>query len=398
MPVEFSQDDERWMRRALALARRGAGWVESNPMVGCVLVRDRRMLGEGYYRRYGGPHAEIDALARATGSPRGATAYVTLEPCCFHGKTPPCTDALIAARIQRVIIAVTDPHPRVAGEGVAQLRRAGIRVDTGLLAAEAAELIAPHRVRVTQQRPFVIAKWAQSLDGKIATRLGDSQWISGPGARRIVHRLRARVDAVAVGANTVQRDDPALTARDVPVRRVAVRVVVDSRLRLPTTAQLVAAARDVPTLVFTTRAAPVARQRRLERLGVEVVRTRAKGGQVSLAGMLRVLYHRGHTNLLVEGGGTLIGSLFDGGWVDEAHVFTAPLIIGGRDAPTGCDGTGLARLRDARPSRCIERRVIGGRDAYTRLRFGANGELAGGPAKIARDPQPSPSGRGFTAC
>ncbi|GAF88580.1 unnamed protein product, partial [marine sediment metagenome] len=207
--------DHRMMARAIALARRGEGHVEPNPMVGCVIVRNRRSIGEGYHRRFGGPHAEIEALLACTRDPQGATVYVSLEPCCHHGKTPPCTDALIAARVARVVVAARDPNPVVRGRGIRRLRTAGIDVETGVLEGEAAEVLAPYATRVRLYRPFVIAKWAQSLDGKLATRTGHSQWISCEASRRRVHRLRARVDAILVGCGTVLADDPLLTARGV---------------------------------------------------------------------------------------------------------------------------------------------------------------------------------------
>jgi len=207
------------MARAIALAKRGEGRVEPNPMVGCVLVRRGQVISEGYHRRFGGPHAEIAALQACQENPRGATVYVSLEPCCHQGKTPPCTEALIEAEVKRVVVAVSDPNPAVAGRGIRRLRAARLAVQTGVLAEEAGELLAPYSTRMKLGRPYVIAKWAQSLDARLATDTGDSRWISCEHSRRMVHRLRSRVDAVLVGSGTVQADDPQLTARDVSLRR-----------------------------------------------------------------------------------------------------------------------------------------------------------------------------------
>src|SRR5919197_3355884 len=209
----MSASDLDWMSRALELAERGRGFVEPNPLVGAVVVRDGRVVGEGWHRRYGEAHAEVNALAAAGEAARGATLYVTLEPCCHHGKTPPCTDAVLRAGVRRVVAAMADPFPQVAGQGVAQLRAAGVEVEVGVCEREARELNAPYLTLLAEGRPYVHAKWAMSLDGKIATRGGDSRWISGPASREVVHRLRGRVDAILVGAGTVRADDPLLTAR-----------------------------------------------------------------------------------------------------------------------------------------------------------------------------------------
>jgi len=370
MATRFSELEHAWMRRALRLARRGAGWVEPNPQVGCVLVRGGQVMAEGYHRRFGGAHAEVEALRRAGRRAAGATAYVTLEPCCHQGKTPPCTDALIAAGVARVVAACVDPFPQVAGGGLRTLRRAGISTAVGLLADEARELIAPFLTRVLQNRPYVLLKWAQSADGKIATHTGDSKWISGAESRRLVHQLRARMDAVMVGSETVLRDDPQLTARKVRVRRVATRVIIDSRLRTPLSAKLVRGARRTPTLVLTTRAsAASARRGRLEELGVDIEVCRERGGHVDLRDALARLHARGMTNVLVEGGGTLIGRMVDARLADEAYVFTAPLVIGGDDAASGCRGAGAATIAGAWHAIEVTHRVLGGRDALMKLRL-----------------------------
>ncbi|MDZ7615653.1 MAG: bifunctional diaminohydroxyphosphoribosylaminopyrimidine deaminase/5-amino-6-(5-phosphoribosylamino)uracil reductase RibD, partial [Patescibacteria group bacterium] len=230
---------DRWhMSRALELAARGQGFVEPNPMVGCVIARGAELIGEGWHRRYGGPHAEIEALHLAGPRAAGATMYVTLEPCCHHGKTPPCTEAILRAAPARVVIAQRDPFPAVAGKGIARLQAAGIQVDVGLAEAEARELNAPYLKLLGTGRPWVMAKWAMTLDGKLATRTAESQWISGPESREIVHQLRGRVDAVIVGRGTAEHDNPALTARP-PGARSATRIVLDSGASLSLDSQLV---------------------------------------------------------------------------------------------------------------------------------------------------------------
>jgi diaminohydroxyphosphoribosylaminopyrimidine deaminase/5-amino-6-(5-phosphoribosylamino)uracil reductase len=309
--IRWTSDDERWMSQALALAARGQGYVEPNPMVGCVIVRSGRLLGAGYHRRYGGPHAEIEALRQCHRSPRGATVYVSLEPCCHFGKTPPCTEALIAAAVARVVAPLKDANELVAGKGFAALRKAGIQVDVGLLAERAAELNTPFFKLIRQHRPWVILKWAQSLDGKIATRTGESKWITDEACRTHAHRTRGRVDAVLVGIGTVLRDDPLLTCRLARPRRIAARVVLDSELRTPLRSRLVQTARQVPTWIFHGREAPSRRMRALERGGcqLQVVPSTARG--LSLPAVLDALGRRPMTNVLVEGGGRVLGSFFD---------------------------------------------------------------------------------------
>lgn len=361
--------DEALLRRALALALKGEGRVEPNPMVGCVISRGGRVIAEGYHRRFGGPHAEIEALRQCPGSPRGATLHVTLEPCSILGKTPPCVDALIAAGVSRVVIGVRDPNPRVDGRGVAALRAAGIDVVEGLLAEEAAELIAPFTTRMRLHRPYVIAKWAQSLDGKLATTHGDSKWISGEASRRMVHRLRARVDAVVVGSGTVLRDDPLLTARDVTLRRTALRVVLDRRLRLKEKCQLVDTSGDAPVVVFTTmKAARSAKAQRLHKHGVEVVGLRGASDAAFVKAVLKGLHDRDATNVLVEGGPGVLTTFFAAGSVDEAWVFTAPRLMGGERAPSAILGPGALREDRAIAPRVMEVRRVG-EDVFHRVRM-----------------------------
>lgn len=345
--TRFTSDDERFLRRALALAMRGQGRVEPNPMVGCVITRGGRIIGEGYHHRFGGPHAEVEALRTCTGSARGATVYVTLEPCCHYGKTPPCTDALLAAGAARVVAPLEDPSPPVAGGGFALLRQAGVRVDVGLCANEAAELNAPFFKLVRARRPWVILKWAQSLDGKIATRTGDAKWISDETCRRHAHRTRSRLDAILVGIGTVLADDPLLTCRVGRPRRIATRVVLDSSLRTPLRSQLVRTARRTPTLIFHGRQAPARRARALARAGCELQPVRQMRSGLSLPAVLDALGARQMTNILVEGGGRLLGQFFDQQLADELHVYIAPLLIGGFDAPGPLHARGAATVAHA---------------------------------------------------
>lgn len=350
--AEFSNDDAQWMQQALDLAVRGQGHVEPNPMVGCTLVKDQRLLGKGFHQRFGGPHAEREALkdAREQGVlVDGATAYVSLEPCCHFGKTPPCIEALIEAKVKRVVVASVDPNPLVAGQGIEALKVAGIEVDVGLLEPQARQLNAPFFKRCQHQQPWVIAKWAMSLDGKIATRTGDSQWISGEASRRWVHQLRGRVDAIMVGIGTALADDPMLTARPAGIRQ-ARRIVVDSTLRLPLTSRLVATAAENPPLILAGPLADPNRLHELESRGCQVLLSQCSTHAERLQEYLfRLSQEFEVTNLLVEGGASLLGGLADIQQIDQCEVFVAPRLIGGQESPSPMAGIGLAKLRDTLP-------------------------------------------------
>lgn len=339
-------DDSFFMRRALELARRGEGRVEPNPMVGCAVVRDGEMVGEGWHQQFGGPHAEIHALAEAGEKARGATLYVTLEPCCHHGKTPPCSEAILKSGARRVVVAAPDPFPQVAGGGIAKLEAAGLTVEVGLLEDEARRLLAPYLKLVATGRPWILAKWAMTLDGKIATATGDSRWISSPESRSIVHQLRGRVDAVMVGRRTAELDDPRLTARP-PGPRVATRLVVDTRASLSLKSQLVRAVRDAPVLLAVGEEAPADRCRALADLGVEIYRCAGAAHDERLGALLDELGRRRMTNVLVEGGGELLGTLRDLDEIDEVHVFLAPKLVGGAGAPSPLAGRGVEKIADA---------------------------------------------------
>jgi diaminohydroxyphosphoribosylaminopyrimidine deaminase / 5-amino-6-(5-phosphoribosylamino)uracil reductase len=345
-----ANEDDRFMALALTLALRGEGLVEPNPMVGCVVARDGQIVGEGFHEEFGYPHAEIMALEKAGDTARGATVYVTLEPCCHQGKTPPCTQALIKAGVARVVVATEDPFPQVAGRGIAELRAAGIACDIGTLAAQVRLVLAPYWKRVTTGRPWVIAKWALTLDGKLATRTGDSQWISSELSRAIVHQLRGRVDAVMVGSGTARHDNPLLTARPLDrddFKRMATRIVVDSAATLPLGSRLVQSAGDVPVLLAVATGTPESVCREHKEAGVDVLRCLGDSHEVRLCALLDELGRREMTNVLVEGGSRLLGTLMNLGAVDEVHVFIAPKIVGGVTAPSPVGGTGIAKMADA---------------------------------------------------
>ncbi len=361
--------DIQYMLRALALARRGRGRVEPNPMVGCVLTKANRIVGEGWHRRFGGPHAEVFALKQARAAARGATAYVTLEPCNYQGKTPPCTHALRQAGISKVIAAMRDPNPLVAGKGLRALRRAGIGVIEGLLKSEAEQLNAPYLKRQLQGIPYVIAKWAQSIDGKIATASGDSKWISGPLARRKTHQIRACVDGIIIGSTTLLKDDPLLTCRDAPVRRVAQRIVLDTRLRSPLDCRLVRTASEIPTIIFTSQAnASIRKSQSLRRTGVSVLGTPLRGRHLDLRAVLRKLAKLDMTNVLIEGGGQVLGAALDLRLVDQAYVFVAPVLIGGRGAVSALSGDGLAKIASGTKLKNLTTRRVG-QDLLYHFRF-----------------------------
>ncbi len=328
--------DQRMMRRALALAARGRGTTRPNPMVGCVIARGGRILAEGWHRRAGGDHAEVAALRQLGRRAAGATAYVSLEPCCHTGRTGPCTAALVAAGVRRVVYALRDPNPRVNGRGARALRQAGVAVEGDVLAAEAAELNRGYLAWVTTGRPWVTLKAAVSLDGRIAARGGDSKWITGPAARREAHRLRAAHDAILVGAGTVHADDPALTVREVRGRDPQ-RVILDGRLRTRP------GAAAVPGSWIATRAKGGGA---LERRGATILRVTGRGPRVDLGALLDELGRREVTSLLVEGGGEVHGQFLRAGLVDEVAIFVAPVLIGGDGIPV-LRGEGAATMAQA---------------------------------------------------
>jgi diaminohydroxyphosphoribosylaminopyrimidine deaminase/5-amino-6-(5-phosphoribosylamino)uracil reductase len=338
--------DAAYLRRALRLAARGRYRTSPNPMVGAVVVRAGEVVGEGYHRRLGGPHAEIEALRRAGEEARGATLYVTLEPCDHHGRTPPCTDAVIAAGVRRVVACHRDPDPRTAGAGFARLRAAGVEVEHGTQAAAAVELNWRYLAAAVFRRPAVTLKWAMSLDGRVATAAGHSQWISSPAGRRWGLRQREEHDAILVGIGTALADDPRLDRRLGLARRANVRVVLDRRLRLPPSARLFEVPGDV--LIYTEARAEEARglaesKRALEERGAAVVPL----PEVTPAAVLADLYGRGIRSLLVEGGAGVAAAFVEAGLFDRVGVDVAPLLIGGQRAPGPLAGGGFATLDEA---------------------------------------------------
>jgi diaminohydroxyphosphoribosylaminopyrimidine deaminase/5-amino-6-(5-phosphoribosylamino)uracil reductase len=363
-------DDLSHMHAALGLARRGLGNCWPNPSVGCVVVKDGRVVGRAVTSPGGRPHAEPVALAMAGEAARGATAFVTLEPCCHHGRTPPCTDALIAAGVGRVVVAALDRDPRVDGAGVARLRAAGIEVSEGLLRDEAEDINAGFFLRVREDRPLVTLKLASTLDGRIATHGGESQWITGAAARRAGHALRGRHDAVMVGVGTALADDPELTCRIPDFSPVPkVRVVADSRLRISLTSKLVATAADAPTWIVAGDAADAGRRAALEGAGVAVLRVGASEMGVDLRQALAALAARGITRVLVEGGGQLAAALLRANLVDRIAWFHAPGVMGGDGIP-GVQAFGVQALVDM-PRFVRDATTPVGADMLTELRRAA---------------------------
>lgn len=351
------------MAHALRLAARGLGNVWPNPAVGCVLVNQGRIVGRGWTQPGGRPHAETRALAQAGDLARGATAYVTLEPCAHHGKTPPCAEALVAAGVSRVVTALTDPDPRVAGRGHAALRAAGIAVSEGVLAAEAARLNAGFLKRVTKDLPFVTLKLATTLDGRIATAAGESRWITGPAARRHTHLMRLAHDAVMVGAGTARADDPDLTVRDMGAAHQPLRIVLDSRLSHAPGSRLGRTARQTPVWMVHTVAAPDAARAAWAATGATLIEVAATpSGHTDPTAALHALAARGLTRILCEGGGQLAASLITARLVDDLATYHAGALIGADGRPA-LAALGLTALADAPRLTLRDRQILGG-DAY----------------------------------
>ena len=387
-----------YMSRALELAKQGLGAVAPNPMVGCVIVKNGEIIGEGYHRNYGGPHAEIEALNAAGDEAKGSTVYVTLEPCSHFGKTPPCAKALVEAKVAKVVAAMRDPNPLVNGAGLELLQNAGIVTVESVMENEARDLNVKYLTRVEKKRPWIVAKWAMTLDGKIATRTGSSHWISSEASRKLVHKLRGQMDAIMVGSGTALQDDPLLTVRnfDEPTkesqsteRKHPIRVVLDSSAAISLESRLVKTAREHPLLIGVSFDASVKKVEQLQNAGCEIItlpgrsfRDTSESERMRLRDfrpgsaedravpitpslyerhdaskpdifrdrltyLFSHLVRRGVTNLLVEGGGTLLGSLFDVKMIDEVHVFIAPKFVGGKNAKSPIAGLGLAEMVDS---------------------------------------------------
>ncbi len=350
-------NDEYWMRRVLHLAGRGAGRTSPNPMVGAVLVKAGRVVGEGYHAKAGEPHAEVIALRQAGAEASGATLYVNLEPCTHYGRTPPCAPQVIRAGVKRAVIGMEDPNPAVHGRGIRKLQRAGIEVRVGSLGDACRKLNEAFCKYIVEGKPFVILKVAATLDGKIAARDGDSKWISGETSRRFVHQLRNRVDGVVVGVGTVLRDDPLLTAR-IKGGRDPLRIILDSRLRVPEGAKVL---QDFPsrTMIAVTKEAPRNKIKRFEDRGIRILINPSKEGRVDLACLLSRLGGMGLTNLLVEGGSQVSGALLDDRLFDKLLLFLSPRLLGDPEAVGIFGGKGSERLRDALSLKKVRTRRFG---------------------------------------
>ena len=349
------------MQHALALAAKARGRTSPNPMVGAAIVREGEIVGEGYHQKAGEAHAEIYALNQAKGLAEGATMYVTLEPCCHWGRTPPCTESVIRAKLADVFVAMKDPNPQVAGNGIRQLEEAGIPVQVGLCKAESRQLNEVFIKYITTQCPFVILKSAISLDGKIATASGESQWITSEASRSKGHEVRAQVDAILVGVGTVLQDNPSLTTR-LPDRTNAdpIRIIVDSRGRTPPRSKVFNPDSNAGTLIAVTENAPLEKIEALKSAGADVLTIAERNGRVCLRALMRELARREITSVLIEGGGEITAAALQAGIVDKLMFFLAPKLIGGNDAPGPIGGLGIARLAEAYELCNVKTSQIGG--------------------------------------
>jgi diaminohydroxyphosphoribosylaminopyrimidine deaminase/5-amino-6-(5-phosphoribosylamino)uracil reductase len=350
-------DDEYWMKRALRLAEKGRGKTSPNPMVGAILVKGNKLVGEGYHSKAGEAHAEIVALQQAREKARGAILYLNLEPCAHYGKTPPCAPQVVEAGVKRVVVGMEDPNPLVKGKGIGILRRAGLDVEIGILENECRRLNEAFCKYILKKEPFVILKAAVTLDGKIATRNGDSKWISGEASRRFAHKLRNQVDGVVVGIGTVLKDDPLLTAR-IRGGRDPYRIVLDSRLKISEEARVIGTPPS-KAIIAATELAPRDRIERLEKRGVQILITDSKEGRINLRSCLSKLGEIGIVSLLVEGGSQVNGSFLDEGLIDKLLLFFSPRLIGDHQALGIFGGKGVSNLREAITLREIKTRKMG---------------------------------------
>ncbi|MFZ5351860.1 MAG: bifunctional diaminohydroxyphosphoribosylaminopyrimidine deaminase/5-amino-6-(5-phosphoribosylamino)uracil reductase RibD [Bacillota bacterium] len=339
---------EKYMRRAIELAKKGIGYTSPNPLVGAVIVKDDIIISEGYHAFYGGPHAEINAFKNAKAAVNGATIYVTLEPCSHYGKTPPCANAIVDNGIARTVVAMEDPNPLVAGKGLDVLRRHGIEVVTGVLEDEAKKLNEIFIKYITTKLPFCILKTAMTLDGKTATATGDSKWITNEASRGYVHRLRHQTSAIMVGIGTVLADNPRLTTRlEKESGADPVRVIVDSCGRIPLEAKVLNLKSNARTIIAVTEKADENKLKQLEEIGAEIITTQSKDNRVDLSHLMKILGEKGIDSVLLEGGGELNYSALKAGIVDKLLVFIAPKIVGGSEAKTPVGGEGISHIKDA---------------------------------------------------
>lgn len=340
-------EDIKFMNRAIELAEKGVGWVNPNPLVGAVIVRDGRIIGEGWHEQYGGLHAERNAFKNCGEDASGATMYVTLEPCCHYGKTPPCTEAVIEHKITRVVVGMTDPNPLVAGKGIQILREAGIEVVTGVHEEKIREQNRIFLKYITTKRPWIVMKTAMTLDGKIAAYTGDARWVTGMEARQRVQELRRTCMGIMVGKGTVKADDPLLNYRLEDRGRQPVRIVVDSLADIGLDSRLVKSAGEYPLIVAHTAKAGEIKLALLNNSGVETLCCRTQDGRVDLQDLLEQLGRKGIDSILLEGGGELNEAFIRQGLVDEVYSFIAPKIVGGKEAKTPVEGNGFARMGEA---------------------------------------------------
>jgi diaminohydroxyphosphoribosylaminopyrimidine deaminase/5-amino-6-(5-phosphoribosylamino)uracil reductase len=344
----ITEKDKVYMKKALALARKGQGMTSPNPLVGAVLVKNNCIVGQGYHKRAGEPHAEVIALLRAGNRAKGSTLYVNLEPCCHYGKTPPCTNSIIRNSIKRVVIGMKDPDQRVSGKGILQLKNAGISVCAGVLEADAKKLNEIFCKYTTSGLPFVTMKAAVTLDGKIAAYNGNSRWVTGERSRKFVHKLRFFHDAVMVGIGTVLKDDPLLTCRvNGKKGKIFVRIIADSRGRIPLKARVLDEENNHRTIVAATSKIPEKKHGALKDRGVDIIITEPDNGRVNILQLFKILGQQGISSVLLEGGGTLNSSVIKNRLVDKLLLFIAPKIIGGKEAPTCVEGKGMADMNDA---------------------------------------------------
>lgn len=335
------------MNYAIQLAERGLGLVNPNPLVGAVIIKNGRIIGKGWHERFGGPHAERNALSNCTEDPAGAMMYVTLEPCCHFGKTPPCTEAIIQSGIRKVLVGIPDPNPLVAGQGIERLREAGIQVVVGLCEQEIREQNRVFLKYITTGRPWVVMKTAMTLDGKIATSTGDSRWVTGVKSRKMVQEMRRTYMSVMVGIGTVEADNPMLNYRQKGDVRQPLRIVVDSRGRIAVGKKLIRSAHDFPVMIAHTAKADPSYVEVLNTYGMKSVCCAERDGHVDIGDMLRQLGEQGIDSVLLEGGGILNEAFLRGGFVDEVYAFVAPKFVGGKDAKTPVEGGGIEKMNEA---------------------------------------------------
>jgi len=338
--------DEKYMALALELAANGKGKVEPNPMVGAVLVKDGAIIGKGYHQSFGGAHAEVHAINEGGALCKGATLYVSMEPCAHYGKTAPCVDAIIKAGISKVVAAVVDPNLITSGKGIQKLKAAGIEVVVGVMETQARRLNAPFFKLMQQGLPYIIVKWAMSIDGKISTHTGESKWITSDESRRYAHAIRCQVDGILVGINTVTRDDPLLTCR-IEGGRNPKRIILDSHAQIPANSRLLSSVNEGEIIVAVTENAPQHRVEKIRQLGCKIIQTSGANGRVDLKELFRQLGEAGMTNILVEGGSRVITSVIESRLADRAIIFIAPMIIGGEGAKPPVLGAGVSKINEA---------------------------------------------------